>query len=614
MKKRHSIHLLLAAAALLLATAACTKDELADGDRLPEGQYPLEIARITLGVEGGEAQPWGAPATRVSENGDGTGSVFSAGDRFAVQINAEEGIYIVQDDGSIKAESPLYWSDSGEHTVTAWYPATGGTLDLSDQSQSLAYLLGGSGTGDYLTPVTLTFAHRLAKVRVTPTGDALGEVQSLQLYTYTQCTYEKGTVVQGSQEGWIEMKRCEYTENGVSFTCWEVNVVPGYEITKLMANNDNKERDLSAAITPEAGSYYNITLNKDKGYTDDGQGNYTVTSAEGLKNIAKLVNEEWNLSIDITLTSDIDLKDIDWTPIGIDDNHQYTGIFNGNGKTITGLTVTTSDRYAGLFGRIGSGGKVKDVTLKDVKIESNNGMGCVGGVAGWSYGNIENCSVSGSVSGSGMNGVAGGVVGYQSGGFLTGCSSSATVNAGNTAGGVAGTTNNGASLTACYATGDVTLVSNDIGTYFAGGVVGSNGSSSTLKACYAWGSVTGSGSGTVYVGGITGSNDLGTLTACYHAKGTVKGSDGATDGATGGVAGRNFKGLMPYGGIITACYWGGNGQTQGIGEDQVGTGGTEQVTDGLWQNALAHMNAALNESGWTYRLGGDNLPELVQNQ
>ena len=83
--------------ALLLATAACTKDELADGDRLPEGQYPVEIARITLGVEGGEAQPWGAPQTRVGEAGDGTGSVFSAGDRFAVQINGEEGIYIVQD-------------------------------------------------------------------------------------------------------------------------------------------------------------------------------------------------------------------------------------------------------------------------------------------------------------------------------------------------------------------------------------------------------------------------------------------------------------------------------------------------------------------------------------
>ena len=608
MKKRHSIHLLLAAAALLLATAACTKDELADGDRLPEGQYPVEIARITLGVEGGEAQPWGAPATRVSENGDGTGSVFDAGDRFAVQIDGEEGIYIVQDDGSIKAESPLYWSDTGEHTVTAWYPATGGTLDLSDQSQSLAYLLGGSGTGDYQTPVELTFTHRLAKVRVTPTGDALGEVQSLQLYTYTQCTYEKGTVVQGSQEGWIEMKRCEYTENGVSFTCWEANVVPGYTITKLMANNDNKERDLSAAITPEAGKFYNITLDKDKGYTDDGQGNYTVTSAEGLKNIAKLVNDG-NTDIDITLTSDIDLSGIDWTPIGIDYNHQYTGTFDGGNYTITGLTVTGSDQYAGLFGCIDDGGTVKNVKLEGVKIESDNGTSDVGGVAGYSYGNIENCSVSGSVSGSGMNGIAGGVVGLQVGGSLTGCSSSATVNAGSTAGGVVGGTNNGATLTACYTTGDVTLESINQYGNFAGGVVGSNGAS-TLQACYAWGSVTGSkSSGTVYVGGVTGSNDLGTLTACYHAKGTVSGPGGAT----GGVAGRNFKGLMSYGGIITACYWGSNGQEQGIGEDQVGTGGTTQVdgTNVKWEDTIDSMNTALQKAGseWQYE-PGDSLPTL----
>ena len=606
MKKRHSIHLLLAAAALLLATAACTKDELADGDRLPEGQYPLEIARITLSVEGGEAQPWGAPQTRVSENGDGTGSVFDAGDRFAVQINAEEGIYIVQDDGSIKAESPLYWSDSGEHTVTAWYPATGGTLDLGNQSQSLAYLLGGSGTGDYLTPVTLTFAHRLAKVRVTPTGDALGEVQSLQLYTYTQCTYEKGTVVQGSQEGWIEMKKCEYTENGNAITCWEANVVPDYTITKLMANNDNKERDLSSAITPEAGSYYNITLDKDKGYTDDGQGNYTVTSAEGLKNIAKLVNEQWNLGINITLTADIDLSGIDWTPIGIDYNHQYKGTFNGGGHTITGLTVTTSDQYAGLFGYIGSGGTVKDVTLEGVQIATTHSVGDAGGVAGYSYGTLENCSVSGSVSGSGSSSDVGGVVGYQMGGSITGCSSSATVKGTQRAGGMAGATNSGATLTACYATGDVTLESSGSDTYFAGGVVGTNGGG-ILTACYAWGSVTGSGSGTVYVGGVTGSNDSGTLTACYHAKGTVKGSDGAT----GGVAGRNYNAFVAP--VITACYWGGNGQEQGIGENQAGTtGGTEQVTDGNWTDAMNAMNNALSGTVWHYVLDTDGLPVLAR--
>ena len=612
MKKRHSIHVILAAAALLLAMAACTKDELADGNRLPEGQYPLEIARITLGVEGGEAQPWGTPQTRVSEIADGTGSEFSADDKFAVQIDGKEevGTYAVQDNKTVKAEAPLYWSDTGKHTVTAWYPAKSGTLDLSDQSQSLAYLLYATGTGDYQTPVTLTFTHQLAKVRVTPSDDALGEVQSLQLYAYTQCTYEKGTVVQGSQEGWIEMKKCEYTENGATINCWEANVVPDYTITKLRANG-TEERNLSAAITPEAGKFYDITLNKDKGYTDDGQGNYTVTSAEGLKNLAELVNEEWKLDINITLTDDIDLTGIDWTPIGIDYNHQYTGTFNGGGKTITGLTVTGSDQYAGLFGCIGSGGKVMNVTLENVQIESDNEMSTVGGVAGWSYGTIENCSVSGSVSGSGSDGYtgsgAGGVVGYQDGGSITGCSSSATVKGMERAGGVAGTTNSGATLTACYATGSVSVENNTTSAAYAGGVVGYNGFS-TLTACYATGSVTGSGSGTIYTGGVTGTNDCGTLTACYHANGTVSGPDGTT----GGVTGRNFKDSMFGGGIITACYWGDNDQTQGIGEDQVGTGETTQV-DGTvtWNMAMTSMNQALQEAGseWQYE-PGDSLPTL----
>lgn len=562
MKKRHSIHLLLAAAALLLATAACTKDELADGDRLPEGQYPVEIARITLGVEGGEAQPWGAPQTRVGEAVDGTGSVFSAGDRFAVQINDEEGIYIVQDNNTVKAETPLYWSDTGDHTVSAWYPATGGTLDLSDQSQSLAYLLYGTGSGNYQTPVTLTFAHQLAKVRVTPTAAALGEVISLQLYTYTQCTYEKGEAGQGSQEGWIEMKPCEYTENGTTFTCWEANVVPGYTITKLMANG-TEERTLSSAITPEAGKFYNITLDKDKGYTDDGQGNYTVTSAEGLKNIAKLVNEQWNLGINITLTADIDLSGIDWTPIGIDYNHQYTGTFDGGNYTITGLTVTGSNEYAGLFGRIGSGGTVKNVVLEGVQITSDNSLGYAGGIAGWSFkGKIENSSVSGSVSG---NSIAGAVVGTQLGGAITGCSSSATVKGVTFAGGIAGETNSGASLTACYATGDVTVENDGTSNALAGGVVGYNGGSSTLTACYAAGNVSGKGSGTIHVGGAVGKN-YGTLTACYWS--------GLPDNDNGGAT-----------------------KVDG--------------TTVTWQTAVDAMNNALQSAGseWQYELTGE-LPTL----
>lgn len=624
MKKRHSIHLLLAAAALLLATAACTKDELADGDRLPEGQYPLEIARITLGVEGGEAQPWGAPQTRVSETVDGTGSVFDAGDPFAVQIDdgTETATYTVQDDGTATSDAPLYWTNTTPNrTVSAWYPATDGTLDLGDQSQSLAYLLSGSGTGDYQTPVTLTFTHQLAKVRVTPIGDALDEVTSLQLYTYTRCTYEKGEVVQGSQEGWIEMKKCEYTENGNAITCWEANVVPGYAITKLMANNDSKERPLSTTINPVAGGFYNITLNNDKGYTDDGNGNYTVTTADGLKAVADIANNG-NLDINITLDKDITLTG-EWTPIAINFERQYTGTFDGGGHTISGLTVTGSDQWAGLFGYIDKVGTVKNVVLENVQITSDNQYAYVGGVAGYSEGNIENCSVSGNVSGNShsnsTSNCVGGVVGQQYGGTITECTSSAIVDGRNEVGGVAGRTDNRATLTACYATEDVTVERTPTNNTYAGGVVGFNGGGSTLIACYATGSVTvtGDGTGSIYVGGVTGDNFASTLTACYHAAGTVSGPAGTT----GGVAGRNFKDSMFGGGIITACYWGGNGQEQGIGENQVGTGETTKVTDGDWQTAVEAMNSAIETwntanpdktCDWQYELGDEGLPVLMQ--
>ena len=183
------------------------------------------------------------------------------------------------------------------------------------------------------------------------------------------------------------------------------------------------------------------------------------------------------------------------------------------------------------------------------------------------------------------------------------------MNAGNIAGGVAGSTDRGATLTACYATGDVTLESINSGSSFAGGVVGDNTNRSTVIACYAWGSVTGSGSGSVYVGGVTGTNDSGTLQACYHAKGAVKGPNGTT----GGVAGRNYNDPMFGGGIITACYWGGNGQEQGIGEDQTGTGEATQVEGSMtWETAKAAMNAALNGKGWKYVTGSGDAPLILK--
>ena len=177
---------------------------------------------------------------------------------------------------------------------------------------------------------------------------------------------------------------------------------------------------------------------------------------------------------------------------------------------------------------------------------------------------------------------------------------------------MAGKTDNSATLTACYATGNVTFERASTINTFAGGVVGSNGTGSILTACYATGNVTGTGTGTgsCYVGGVTGDNASGTLTACYHATGTVSGPDGAT----GGVTGRNYTSLGAP--VITACYWGDNGQEQGIGYNQAGTiGGTEQVTDGNWQNAVTQMNAALSGKGWQYELkDGNSLPALKKEQ
>lgn len=556
MSIRYSYH--IGFVALLLLLAACTKDELADDARLPEGQYPLEIARITLGVEGGEAQPWGAPATRVSEKEDGNSSKFDADDKFAVQIDdkGEVGTYTVQNDGSVEAETPLYWSDKDEaHTVTVWYPATGGTLDLSDQqTNGLAYLLSGTGTGDYLTPVKLTFTHQLTKVRVTPSNNALGEVQSLQLYTYTQCTYEKGKVVQGTDEGWIKMKKCEY--NGV--TCWEANVVPDYTITKLMANG-TEERTLSSAITPVAGKFYNITLNYDPGYTEVSEGNYTVNNEKGLKNLAELVNNG-ETDINITLNTDLNLTNMEWTPIGTE-SQPYTGTFDGNNYTITGLTVNQTRNYVGLIGCIGSDGTVKNVKLENVNITGDGYF--VGGVAGTNYGTIENCSVDGTLT----NYVQylGGVVGDNLGSII-GCSSSGTI------------TGTGPNV----------------------GGIGGQSVGGTIMACYSVANIKGRSSS----GGVLGQTNRETVViACYHAKGNVTGEQSRM---IGGVIGWNY-------GKVTACYWE-NNQEQGIGDNQGSTTIETTKVDGDWTDAMKVMNEKLSGTGWLYVPGPDGLPVLEKKQ
>ena len=611
--KRTTIHI-SAALALLLALAACTRDE---AGFLPERAEGTPIVFTATGLNPAATATAG---TRAPVDGDWEG-VQSVAVRMDGTVKAYDVTPTTADNTSatLTSTDPHYWTNHDDITVTAWWPYTEGettppaVVVRADQSsptdfEGSDFISAENQPVSYGNP-TLRFTHRTARVTVVLTDYTEG-MASVKL---TGLSTENGNPAEIAP----------YDKGGDTYTALVApqSVATGTTfITCAFTNGKVFVYKMKEATDWQAGEEYTYTVSlaaaKDPGYTvsEDGK-TYEVYNAEGLKNIAKLVNEEWKSDINITLTADINLSGIDWTPIGIDYNHQYTGTFNGGGHTITGLSVTGSDQYAGLFGRIGTGGKVMNVTLENVQITSDNSFGYVGGVAGYSYGTIENCSVSGSVSGSGSDGstgsIVGGVVGSQLGGSITGCSSSATVKGVAYAGGIAGYTNGGASLTGCYATGSVSVENNTTSAAYAGGVVGNNGSSSTLKACYAWGSVTGSGSGTVYVGGVTGSNDLGTLTACYHAKRTVSGPGGAT----GGVAGRNFNDSMFDGGIITACYWGDNGQTQGIGEDQVGTGGTTQVTDGDWLDAVAQMNAALSGKGWQYELkDGNSLPTLKKEQ
>lgn len=600
--KRTTIHI-SAALALLLGLAACTQDE---AGFLPEGAEGTPIVFTATGLNPAATATAGTRAP-VDGNWEGVQSV-------AVLMGGTVKAYDVtpttadNTGATLTSTDPHYWTNHDDITVTAWWPYTEGettppaVVVRADQSsptdfEGSDFISAENQPVSYGNP-TLRFTHRTARVTVVLTDytEGLASVKLTGLSTENGnpaviAPYDKGG------DTYTALVAPQSVATGTAFiTCAFTN---GKVFVYKMKNDAEWK----------AGEEYTYTVSlaaaEDPGYTvsEDGK-TYEVYNAEGLKNIAELVNEEWKLGINITLTDNIDLTGIDWTPIGKDDNKAYTGTFDGNGKTITGLTVTGSYKYAGLFGDIDENGTVKNVVLEGVQITSDNSSGYAGGVAGDSWGTIENCSVSGSVSGTTF---AGGVVGSQWGGSITGCNSSATVKGVIFAGGIAGETNSGASLTGCYATGDVTVENDGTNNSHAGGVVGYNGGG-TLTACYATGNVIGTGTGTgpIYVGGVTGSNNLGTLTACYHAAETVSGPDGAT---TGGVTGRNFEDAILGKGTLTACYWE-NNQKQGIGDNHAGTGETTKVEDD-WTEAMNAMNAALQsvDSEWRYELTGA-LPTL----
>ena len=600
--KRTTIHI-SAALALLLGFTACTQDE---AGFLPEGAEGTPVVFTATGLNPAATATAG---TRAPVDGNWEG-VSLVGVLIGGTVKAYNVTPSTSDNtgATLTSDDPHYWTNHNNITVTAWWPYTAGETTppavkvAADQSarkdfEGSDFIVAEEQTVSYGNP-TLRFTHRTARVTVVLTDYTEG----LKSVSLTGLSTENGNpaVIAPHDKGgdtYTALVAPQSVATGTTFiTCKFTN---GKVFVYKMKNDTDWQ----------AGEEYTYTVSlaaaKDPGYTvsEDGK-TYTVYTADGLLAWNKAVQND--LTLNCTLTADITLTG-EWTPIGTDYRNSYTGTFDGGNHTISGLTVKGSDENAGLFGYIGKdGGTVKNVVLKDVQITSNNQYANVGGMAGINNGTIENCSVSGgSVSGYS----AGGVVGQQYSGSITLCNSSATVQGTSQVGGVVGYTNYGVTLTACYATGDVTAKDNDTaGIFFAGGVVGSNGGN--LTACYATGDVTG-GTGSIYVGGVTGSNDSSTLTACYHATGTVSGPVEAT----GGVTGRNYNALGAP--VITACYWGSNPNT-GIGENQAGTtDGTTKVTDGNWTEAMNAMNAALKsvDSEWRYELkDGNSLPTLKKEQ
>ena len=341
----------------------------------------------------------------------------------------------------------------------------------------------------------------------------------------------------------------------------------------------------------------------------DGGSKYIVSSPAALQAWATEVQN--NASPNCTLAADIDLTGNEWVPIQV---QGYTGTFDGGGKTITGLTINQpSTNNVGLFASIEVEGTVKNLKLDKVNVTANSN---VGAIAGENRGTIENCSVSGSVTGSSDNGCVGGIAGFHRKGSITDCHSSATVEGKAYVGGIAGQNDamlGSASIIACYSTGSVTATKNNTtGSSYAGGVVGLNSNEAVLTACYATGNVKGEGN---YVGGVVGDNAYGTVTACYHATGSVTGASGTT----GGVAGRNYK--DDYGsGILNACYWDGTvtGDT-GIGDDMTGNSASEALKVSgrtTWAEAMGHMNSVLTSAGtgWQYATASGDIPLTLQRQ
>ena len=463
-----------ALAALALSLAACTQDELADDNRLPEGEYPVVIRATGLSVE---STPQAAPSTRATVDGDWQGVqtvALKMGDavkEYTVTPNSADNTK-----ATLSCENdPHYWTSRDPITVSAWWPIDKADITrmpavkvAEDQSkladfQNSDFISAENQTVKFDNP-TLEFTHRTARV-------------AIALKPGTGFTSVAGATVSlvslsADNENPTAIKTYNASGNNYEALTAPQTVAAGEPFIQVELGGGTFYFRPQNDVVLEAGNRYKYTVKvnatgltldgctiggwepgqgesgaaEDLGYSIQNDGSYTVYNANGLLAWNEAARKD--LSINCTLTADIDMTGKAWTPIGDGaiSESGYQGIFDGQGHRIKGLTITTdspSGENAALFDGIGGNGEVKNLQLVDVNYDVKQG-GVSSGIAAGNFGTITACSVTGTITSARGNssGIATG-----SDGTITACWFNGTItgpNCGNIASINIGT------ITACY--------------------------------------------------------------------------------------------------------------------------------------------------------------------
>ena len=406
-----------AATALLFALAACTQDELADDNRLPEVEYPVVIRATGLSVE---ATPLAAPSTRAAVDGDWQG-VTSV----ALKMGDAVKEYTVTASTDFKSATlsrendPYYWTSRDPITVSAWWPFNNADITqmpavkvAEDQSkladfQNSDFISAENRKVEFNNP-TLEFNHRTARVAIelkpgtgfTSVDGATvslvslsadnGNPTAIKTYNASGNTYEALTAPQTVEAG-KPFIRVELGGGTFYFRPQNNVVLEAGSRYKYIVKVNTTGLTLEGCTIGEWFDGGGETGEaEDLGYSIQDDGSYMVYNADGLLAWNKAAQKDE--SINCTLTADIDMTGREWTRLGTWPG--YSGIFNGQGYRITGLNFSAETTK--LFGLLNGRGVIKNLQLIDVNLYGSSGPAA--GIVEQNEGKIIACSVTGKIS------------------------------------------------------------------------------------------------------------------------------------------------------------------------------------------------------------------------